>query len=254
MAGLPGSSWRAPGPWALTDQILSPEPDCPLILPDHREKGRESPGLSSGSVGSTLVWPASTARPCKEEQLTAWARSNCFRTMAVWPQNRQGALLQTFFSRPSSLKKHCEHTKAVGNMAAAKWLPSCPTLCDPIDGSPPGSPWALSDQTVSPKPDYLLILPDHRAKGRESPGLSSGSVGSTLVWPASTARPCKQEQLTAWARSNCFRTMAVWPQNRQGALLQTFFSRPSRLKKHWTHKGSRKYGYFLLSWFEETSS
>ena len=25
-------------------------------------------------------------------------------------------------------------------MAAAKSLQSCPTLCDPIDGSPPGSP------------------------------------------------------------------------------------------------------------------
>ena len=24
--------------------------------------------------------------------------------------------------------------------AAAKWLQSCPALCDPIDGSPPGSP------------------------------------------------------------------------------------------------------------------
>ena len=24
--------------------------------------------------------------------------------------------------------------------AAAKWLQSCPTLCDPVDGSPPGSP------------------------------------------------------------------------------------------------------------------
>ena len=27
-----------------------------------------------------------------------------------------------------------------GAAAAAKLLPSCPTLCDPIDGSPPGSP------------------------------------------------------------------------------------------------------------------
>ena len=26
------------------------------------------------------------------------------------------------------------------NSAAAKSLQSCPTLCDPIDGSPPGSP------------------------------------------------------------------------------------------------------------------
>ena len=25
-------------------------------------------------------------------------------------------------------------------LAAAKLLQSCPTLCDPIDGSPPGSP------------------------------------------------------------------------------------------------------------------
>ena len=27
-----------------------------------------------------------------------------------------------------------------GTTAAAKSLQSCPTLCDPIDGSPPGSP------------------------------------------------------------------------------------------------------------------
>ena len=30
------------------------------------------------------------------------------------------------------------HTAAAA--AAAKSLQSCPTLCDPIDGSPPGSP------------------------------------------------------------------------------------------------------------------
>ena len=28
-----------------------------------------------------------------------------------------------------------------GAAAAAKSLQSCPTLCDPIDGSPPGSPF-----------------------------------------------------------------------------------------------------------------
>ena len=28
----------------------------------------------------------------------------------------------------------------VSTLAAAKSLQSCPTLCDPIDGSPPGSP------------------------------------------------------------------------------------------------------------------
>jgi len=30
--------------------------------------------------------------------------------------------------------------KLTKTAAAAKWLQSCPTLCDPIDGSPPGSP------------------------------------------------------------------------------------------------------------------
>ena len=32
----------------------------------------------------------------------------------------------------------CEHNQPAA--AAAKSLQSCPTLCDPIDGSPPGSP------------------------------------------------------------------------------------------------------------------
>ena len=34
--------------------------------------------------------------------------------------------------------------------AAAKPLQSCPTLCDPIDGSPPGSPipWILQARTL----------------------------------------------------------------------------------------------------------
>ena len=35
----------------------------------------------------------------------------------------------------SRLKLHCGAAAA-----AAKSLQSCPTLCDPIDGSPPGSP------------------------------------------------------------------------------------------------------------------
>ena len=39
---------------------------------------------------------------------------------------------------------HCctadPNTALLSNYAAAKSLQSCPTLCDPIDGSPPGSP------------------------------------------------------------------------------------------------------------------
>ena len=34
--------------------------------------------------------------------------------------------------------EYAEHSPSIA--AAAKSLQSCPTLCDPIDGSPPGSP------------------------------------------------------------------------------------------------------------------
>ena len=42
--------------------------------------------------------------------------------------------------------------------AAAKWLLSCPTLCDPIDGSPPGSsvPGILQARTLEWVAIYLL--------------------------------------------------------------------------------------------------
>ena len=38
----------------------------------------------------------------------------------------------------------------VAAAAAAKSLQSCPTLCDPIDGSPPGTPvpWILQARTL----------------------------------------------------------------------------------------------------------
>ena len=36
--------------------------------------------------------------------------------------------------------KICSHLLAAAAAAAAKSLQLCPTLCDPIDGSPPGSP------------------------------------------------------------------------------------------------------------------
>ena len=58
-----------------------------------------------------------------------------------------------FFSRGSSWPWDQTHTSWIGRWvlyhwvireasvyAAAKSLQSCPTLCDPIDGSPPGSP------------------------------------------------------------------------------------------------------------------
>ena len=39
-----------------------------------------------------------------------------------------------------SVSKHRDLPDRYAAAAAAKSLQSCPTLCDPIDGSPPGSP------------------------------------------------------------------------------------------------------------------
>ena len=47
----------------------------------------------------------------------------------------QGQRSQTDYS-PWGCKNHA----AAAAAAAAKSLQSCPTLCDPVDGSPPGSP------------------------------------------------------------------------------------------------------------------
>ena len=40
----------------------------------------------------------------------------------------------------NKINKLLKQNKTKQNPASAKSLQSCPTLCDPIDGSPPGSP------------------------------------------------------------------------------------------------------------------
>ena len=52
-----------------------------------------------------------------------------FSELAV-PLSSPGRILGFFFFSPA----------AAAAAAAAKSLQLCPTLCDPIDGSPPGSP------------------------------------------------------------------------------------------------------------------
>ena len=63
---------------------------------------------------------------------------------AWWVQSMGGNKLGMTERLTLSLA-HASHTSAGSHMesaaaAAAKSLQSCPTLCDPIDGSPPGSP------------------------------------------------------------------------------------------------------------------
>ena len=51
------------------------------------------------------------------------------------------ALAGRFFTTSATWEAHIyTAAAAAAAAAAAKSLQSCPTLCDPIDGSPPGSP------------------------------------------------------------------------------------------------------------------
>ena len=47
--------------------------------------------------------------------------------------------INTMFFRDINIMRMVGQNPAAA-AAAAKLLQSCPTLCDPIDGSPPGSP------------------------------------------------------------------------------------------------------------------
>ena len=52
----------------------------------------------------------------------------------------EGAEDSVVFSLKGRSQKPTPDSVAYVSLAAAKSLQSCPTLCDPIDGSPPGSP------------------------------------------------------------------------------------------------------------------
>ena len=56
----------------------------------------------------------------------------------------------TFFLSPSFVPMALFFPKLAAAAAAAKLLQSCPTLCNPIDGSPPGSaiPGTLQARTL----------------------------------------------------------------------------------------------------------
>ena len=69
-------------------------------------------------------------------------------TMRYWSEWPSSKSLQTIHAGEGVEKRECSCTSSgnvnwyshYGRRYAAKSLQLCPTLCDPIDGSPPGSP------------------------------------------------------------------------------------------------------------------
>ena len=69
---------------------------------------------------------------------------------------------------------------------AAKSLQSCPTLCDTIDGSPPGSPRILQARTLALRKQHLSGNPFERGSS-----LVGGLVKTTLymwLWSVSLGK------------------------------------------------------------------
>ena len=60
--------------------------------------------------------------------------------------------------RSSKKQESSKKTSAAATAAAAKSLQSCLTLCDPIDGSPPGSPIPGILQAKKTSTSALLIM------------------------------------------------------------------------------------------------
>ena len=84
------------------------------------------------------LWMIASTHGILQARILEWVAVLCSRGSS---QPRDGTHVSCivrwvfFFFTTGPLGKHCEFTAA-----AAKSLQSCLTLCDPIDGSPPGSP------------------------------------------------------------------------------------------------------------------
>ena len=78
--------------------------------------------------------------------------------------------------------------KTAAAAAAAKSHQSCPTLCDPIDGSPPGSPvpGILQARTLESLSHVWLLATPWTAAYQASPsmGFSRQEYWSGVPWPS----------------------------------------------------------------------
>ena len=141
--------------------------------------------------------------------------------------------LPTFLGSP---KKQESSRKTSAAAAAAKSLQSCPTLCDPIDGSPPGSPvpgilqartlewvaisfsnawkWKVKVKSLS----HVWLLATPRTAAYQAPpsmgfsrqeywsGLPLPSLRKTSIFALSTM----PKPLTEWITINCGKFWKRW--------------------------------------------
>ena len=109
------------------------------------------------------------------------------------------------FSRASSAKTRGFHTQL--DEGPAKSLQSCPTLCDHIDGSPPGSPVpGILQASCSGQGPHPVKTLEPRRFSRVASGFSktTGISGFLLGWPweaQSSPRAARERESWGWRSS-----------------------------------------------------
>ena len=93
------------------------------------------------------------------------------------------------FSRAKIVRK-------VAAAAAAKSLQLCPTLCDPIDGSPPGSPPSLGFSRQEHWRGLPFPSPMHESEGTQSCPTFSDPMDCSL--PGSSIHGIFQTRVLGW--------------------------------------------------------
>ena len=97
-------------------------------------ENRQDQGHRGESYGKGLSFPAHSFQHTPSDPVPGCPRSGATRTPPFSGRNTEGA-----------------------SAAAAASLQSCPTLCDPIDGSPPGSrPWDSPGKNTGVGCHFLL--------------------------------------------------------------------------------------------------
>ena len=84
--------------------------------------------------------------------------------------------------------------------AAAKSLQSCPTLCDPIDGSPPGSPRPWDSPGKNTGVGCHFLLQCMKVKSESEVAQSCPTLRDPMVWslPGSSVHGIFQARVLAW--------------------------------------------------------
>ena len=82
--------------------------------------------------------------------------------------------------------------------AAAKLLQLCPTLCDPIDGSPPGSPWDSPGKNTGVGCHYLLQCMKVKSESEVAQSCPTLSDPMDCSLPGSSIRGIFQARVLEW--------------------------------------------------------